>query len=43
MPIVKRGQVVAVLDLDSEALDHFDALDAEQLGQVAALVAELAW
>ena len=43
VPIVKRGQVVAVLDLDSEALDHLAALDAEQLGQVAALVAELAW
>jgi len=32
-----------VLDLDSEALAHFDTLDAEQLGHVAALAAELAW
>lgn len=43
IPVVRRGEVVAVLDLDSEALAHFDALDAEQLGHVAALAAELAW
>lgn len=43
VPVVRRGEVVAVLDLDSEALDQFDALDAERLEQVAALAAGLAW
>jgi len=43
VPVVRRGELVAVLDLDSEALDHFDALDAEQLAAVADLVAGLAW
>ena len=43
VPVVRRGELVAVLDLDSEALAQFDALDAEQLGLVAALAAELAW
>lgn len=43
IPVLRRGEVVAVLDLDSEALDQFDALDAERLEQVAALAGELAW
>ena len=43
VPVVRRGELVAVLDLDSESLAQFDALDAEQLGAVAALAAELAW
>jgi hypothetical protein len=43
VPVVRDGRVVAVLDLDSEAPAHFDAVDAEQLGQVAALAATLAW
>jgi GAF domain-containing protein len=43
VPVLRRGEVVAVLDLDSEALDQFDALDAERLERVAALAAELAW
>jgi GAF domain-containing protein len=43
VPVLRRGEVVAVLDLDSEALDQFDALDAERLEQVAALASELAW
>lgn len=43
VPVVRRGEVVAVLDLDSEALDQFDALDAERLERVAELAAGLAW
>lgn len=43
VPVVRRGEVVAVLDLDSESPGHFDALDAEHLERVAALAAELAW
>ena len=43
VPVLRRGQVVAVLDLDSESLAHFDTLDAEQLADVAALAAGLAW
>ena len=43
VPVIRRGEVVAVLDLDSEALGQFDALDAERLAEVAALAAELAW
>jgi putative methionine-R-sulfoxide reductase with GAF domain len=40
VPIVRAGQVVAVLDLDSDRLANFAAVDAEHLGQ--ALVAALA-
>ena len=43
VPVLRAGQVVAVLDLDSERPDHFDTVDAEQLERVAALVARLAW
>lgn len=43
VPVVRGGVVVAVLDLDSEAPAHFDAVDAEHLGEVAALAATLAW
>ena len=43
VPVLRAGQVVAVLDLDSERPDHFDTIDAEQLERVAALVARLAW
>ncbi len=43
VPVVRAGEVVAVLDLDSESLDRFDAVDAEHLERVAALVAGLDW
>lgn len=43
VPIVRAGQLLAVLDLDSEQPAAFDALDAAQLEQIAALVADLAW
>ena len=43
VPIVRGGEVVAVLDLDSYELAAFDGVDADALAQVAALVAKLAW
>ena len=43
VPVVCRGELVAVLDLDSESLARFDALDARHLEEVAALAAGLAW
>ncbi len=43
VPVVRAGQVIAVLDLDSEQLARFDAVDAEHLEQVAHLAAGLAW
>ena len=43
LPIVHGGRVVAVLDLDSYELAAFDDVDAQHLGEVAALAATLAW
>ncbi len=43
LPIVRAGKVVAVLDLDSYELAAFDDVDAQHLGEVAALAAALAW
>lgn len=43
VPILRAGEVVAVLDLDSEQLARFNAEDGAFLEQVAALVAGLAW
>lgn len=43
VPVVRAGEVVAVLDLDSEQYAGFDAVDAEHLKRVATLVAGLAW
>jgi L-methionine (R)-S-oxide reductase len=43
VPILRGGAVVAVLDLDSYELAAFDAVDADALADVAALVAKLAW
>jgi L-methionine (R)-S-oxide reductase len=43
VPIVRRGELVAVLDVDSYELAAFDAVDAEWLGKVAELCAALAW
>ena len=35
VPVMKDGEVVAVLDVDSEALDHFDTTDQKYLEQLA--------
>lgn len=43
VPIVRGGQVVAVLDLDSHELAAFDEVDAEGLARVAELAGTLAW
>ena len=38
IPIIKQGKVIAVLDVDSEYLDHFEELDAEYLGKIIKLL-----
>lgn len=43
VPILKGGQLVAVLDVDSYDLAAFDDLDAQGLGRVADVLAPLAW
>jgi len=43
VPIVRRGEVVAVLDLDSYDLASFDAADAAGLAPIAELLGTLAW
>jgi GAF domain-containing protein len=43
LPIIRGGEVVAVLDLDSYELAAFDEVDAEHLAHVAKLASTLAW
>ncbi len=43
VPIVRDGEVVAVLDLDSYELAAFDDIDASGLAPIAALAAHLRW
>jgi L-methionine (R)-S-oxide reductase len=43
VPIVRGGETVAVLDLDSYELAAFDDVDAEWLAQVAELASTFAW
>lgn len=43
VPIVRRGEVVAVLDLDSYERAAFDDADAAGLQPIAELLATLAW
>lgn len=31
LPVVRQGEVIAVLDIDSEKLDHFDDIDQQYL------------
>lgn len=38
VPIVQQGQVVAVLDVDSSHINHFDATDKKYLEQLATLI-----
>jgi GAF domain-containing protein len=38
IPIMKNGEVVAVLDVDSEYLNHFDATDKLYLEQLAQFI-----
>ena len=43
VPILRDGQVVAVLDLDSYQLAAFDEVDAAGLAPIAELASTLAW
>ncbi len=43
VPILRDGQLVAVLDLDSYALAAFDDIDAAHLGELAHRLGTLAW
>ena len=38
IPIIRDGQCIGVLDVDSEQLDHFDRIDAHYLQQIIDLV-----
>ena len=38
LPIIFKGEVVAILDVDSEQLNYFDYVDAEYLAKVLALL-----
>lgn len=38
VPIIRNGQVVAVLDVDSEYLNHFDTIDQQYLEQVVTMI-----
>jgi GAF domain-containing protein len=43
VPILRRGEVVAVLDLDSYELAAFDDVDAAGLAPIVELLGTLAW
>jgi L-methionine (R)-S-oxide reductase len=38
VPVIRNGEVVAVLDADSEFLDHYDETDQEYLEQIVAMI-----
>ncbi len=38
LPIVQRGDVIGVLDIDSKEFDTFDQIDAENLQKLLALI-----
>lgn len=38
IPLFSNGEVVAILDVDSEALDHFDETDSRYLEKIVGLV-----
>lgn len=38
VPVIKNGQVVAVLDVDSDALNQFDETDAKYLQQLVNMI-----
>jgi L-methionine (R)-S-oxide reductase len=41
VPVLKRGEVIAVLDVDSESPDHFDSVDQKYLEELSGLVSGL--
>jgi len=38
VPLIRNGKVIAVLDVDSEALNHFDATDQQYLEKILNLI-----
>lgn len=38
LPIVKEGEIIGVLDVDSSTLDTFDAIDKQYLEEIIALI-----
>ena len=40
VPIIRNGQVLAVLDADSDQLNDFDKIDQKYLEQLAMLIAQ---
>jgi L-methionine (R)-S-oxide reductase len=38
VPVIRNGEVVAVLDVDSEELDHFDKADQRYLEEIVNLI-----
>lgn len=43
VPLLQDGVVLGVLDVDSDQLDDFDGVDAEQLEAMMAEVVEICW
>jgi L-methionine (R)-S-oxide reductase len=43
VPLVRGGELLGVLDVDSREIGAFDEVDAAELAEVAALVAALRW
>ncbi len=41
VPIMKNNEVIAILDIDSEHLNHFDKIDQDYLENLAQIIAEL--
>ena len=41
VPVIKDGNVVAVIDADSEFLNHYNEIDKQYLGQLAQFIATL--
>lgn len=41
LPVIKNGKVIAVLDVDSDRLNDFDAIDERYLSQLTKLIGKL--
>lgn len=40
LPLISKGKVIGVLDVDSEHLNHFDASDEKYLSQILSLLSQ---
>lgn len=38
LPVIRNGQILGVLDVDSEFLNHFDEIDAQYLEEIIAII-----